>query len=65
MAERFKQVAVSNEVSKLVRSNPRSVLHCPEALRFLVGETLDNTLLRRDLKVRVDCFPDDGKMLIN
>ncbi|KZV73387.1 atypical/PIKK/PI4K protein kinase [Peniophora sp. CONT] len=49
MAERFKQPPVSNEVGKLVRSNPRSVLHSPEALRFLVGETLDPSV-RRDLK---------------
>jgi phosphatidylinositol 4-kinase A len=47
LTERTKNVAVHNEVAKLVRSNPRDVLDVPEALRFVLG----NASVRRDLKV--------------
>lgn len=51
MPERFKSLAVRNEVSKIIRSNPRDVLDIPEALAFLLGDRVDPTI-RRDLKVR-------------
>ncbi|ETW86100.1 hypothetical protein HETIRDRAFT_60199 [Heterobasidion irregulare TC 32-1] len=47
--ERFKQPAVMNEVNRSVRSNPRNVLHVPEAVRYLLGERVDSGL-RRDLR---------------
>lgn len=50
MTERFNNPFVVNEVSRLVRSLTRDVLHIPEALRFLVGEKF-NPFLQRDLKV--------------
>ena len=46
--ERFKHQAVPREVGALVRSHPRSVLHIPEAIEFLVGDRIDT---RRDLRV--------------
>ncbi|KAA1469432.1 atypical/PIKK/PI4K protein kinase [Dentipellis sp. KUC8613] len=47
--ERFKQLIVTHEVSRAVRSNPRDVLHSSEALRFLLGDKFDPNV-RRDLK---------------
>jgi len=46
--ERFKHPIVGREVSALVRSRPREVLHIPEAAEFLVGDKLDG---RRDIRV--------------
>ncbi|KAI0046132.1 atypical/PIKK/PI4K protein kinase [Auriscalpium vulgare] len=47
--ERFKHPIVASEVGRSVRSNPKDVLHVPEALRFLLGSKLD-LHVRRDLK---------------
>jgi phosphatidylinositol 4-kinase A len=55
LSERFKLPVVENEVRKWVRSNTRSVLGVPDALKFLLGEQLE-TDLRRDLKVNYDVF---------
>lgn len=41
MGERFKVSQVEAEVTKLVRADPRSVLHVAEALHFLLGDKLD------------------------
>jgi phosphatidylinositol 4-kinase len=41
---------VAHVVGKMVRSNPHQVLHSPEALSFLLGETI-NPNVHRDLKV--------------
>lgn len=49
LTERFKHPVLESEVGRLVRSNTLDVLHIPEALRFLVGERLDQNV-RRDLK---------------
>ncbi|KAL1412783.1 Phosphatidylinositol 4-kinase stt4 [Vanrija albida] len=43
MGERFKQVQVHSEITRLVRSNPRRVLGVPEALNFLLGDKLETT----------------------
>ncbi|KAI0273304.1 atypical/PIKK/PI4K protein kinase [Gloeopeniophorella convolvens] len=48
LVERFKHPVVTREVSVLVRSRPREVLHVPEAVEFLVGDRLDG--VRRDLR---------------
>jgi phosphatidylinositol 4-kinase len=47
-AERFKHPVIGREVSALVRSRPREVLHIPEAVEFLVGDKFDG---RRDIRV--------------
>ena len=52
MAERFHSPSVQSDVTRLVRSNTPEVLDVPEALRFLIGDTL-NFGMRRDLKVRL------------
>ncbi|KAF9564367.1 hypothetical protein CPC08DRAFT_705318 [Agrocybe pediades] len=49
LTERFKNLALRYEVSKLVRSSTVDALDIPEALPFLLGERLD-THVRRDLK---------------
>ena len=54
--ERFKQPAVMNEVNRSVRSNPRDVLHVPEAVRYLLGERVDSSV-RRDLRVCSTEYP--------
>ena len=40
MGERFKQPAVQNEITRLVRQNPRSVIGVPEAMHYLLGDGL-------------------------
>ena len=40
MGERFKQPAVQNEISRLVRANPKAVVDVPEALHYLLGGQL-------------------------
>ena len=50
LAERFKNVTVRNEVTKLVRSNTLQVIDTPEALPFLLGDRID-LHDSRDLKV--------------
>lgn len=50
LTERFHNQTVHAEVGRLVRSGTHDVLHVPEALPFLVGDKLDQTI-RRDLKV--------------
>ncbi|KAH9843165.1 atypical/PIKK/PI4K protein kinase [Rhodofomes roseus] len=49
LAERFNHPTVDREVGHLVRSSTLDTLQYPEALRYLVGDKLDQTL-RRDLK---------------
>ena len=51
MAERFKQPAVRNEVGRLVRSSTRDVMDVAEAVPYLIGDNLDVTNARRDLRV--------------
>ena len=51
MAERFKQPAVRNEVVRLVRSSTRDVMDVAEAVPYLIGDNLDVTNARRDLRV--------------
>jgi phosphatidylinositol 4-kinase len=41
MAERFKIAQVQTEVSRLVRGDPRAVIHVAEALHFLLGDRLE------------------------
>lgn len=41
MAERFKNTSVMIELTRLVRSNPRAVLHVPEAAVIFVGDRLE------------------------
>ncbi|KAL1668533.1 hypothetical protein GGF50DRAFT_96468 [Schizophyllum commune] len=50
MAERFKQPAVRNEVVRLVRSSTRDVMDVAEAVPYLIGDNLDVTNARRDLR---------------
>jgi len=38
LAERIKLSSVVNEISQLIKANPSAAMHCPEALRFLVGD---------------------------
>lgn len=38
LVERTKLAAVTNEVSRLVKTQPSAVMDCPEALRFLIGD---------------------------
>ncbi|EIW84881.1 hypothetical protein CONPUDRAFT_117099 [Coniophora puteana RWD-64-598 SS2] len=47
--ERFKSHTAQSEISSLVRTKPADVLHAPEALRFLIGDTSDGKF-RRELK---------------
>ncbi|RXK35906.1 phosphatidylinositol 4-kinase [Tremella mesenterica] len=42
MGERFKHLTVQNELVRLVRSNPKSVMNVPEALHYLLGDRLDS-----------------------
>jgi phosphatidylinositol 4-kinase A len=41
MVERFKVPTVENEVRRHVNEEPQAVVDVPEALRFLVGDSLD------------------------
>ncbi len=41
MVERFKVPTVEAELRRLVNEQPHAVLDVPEALRFLVGDSLD------------------------
>lgn len=50
MSERFNVATLNSEVTRLVRSNTREILDCPEALRFLIGDRLDQSV-KRDIKV--------------
>lgn len=50
LIERFKNLAIRQEVSKLVRSNPIHVLEIPEALAFLLGDRSEPHT-RKNLKV--------------
>jgi phosphatidylinositol 4-kinase len=50
MAERFKQLPVQTELSRLVRADPKAVIDVAEALHFLLGDRLD-TESRSLLKV--------------
>jgi phosphatidylinositol 4-kinase len=50
LIERFKNLAIRQEVSKLVLSNPIHVLDIPEALAFLLGDRLE-LRTRKNLKV--------------
>ncbi|KIP08776.1 hypothetical protein PHLGIDRAFT_29437 [Phlebiopsis gigantea 11061_1 CR5-6] len=49
MSERFNVATLNSEVTRLVRSNTREILDCPEALRFLIGDRLDQSV-NRDIK---------------
>ncbi|KAK6909388.1 hypothetical protein I203_103405 [Kwoniella mangroviensis CBS 8507] len=42
MGERFKNAPVQAEISRLVKSDPKSVIDVPEALHFLLGDRLEN-----------------------
>lgn len=50
LSERFNVGALQHEVTRLVRSNTREILDCPEALRFLIGDKFDANI-KRDIKV--------------
>ncbi|KAJ3814722.1 hypothetical protein F5876DRAFT_72711 [Lentinula aff. lateritia] len=50
LTERFKLNVIRSEVTKLVRSSTADVLDVPEALNFLLGEGIELTAVRRDLK---------------
>lgn len=43
MGERFKHSSVQNEISRLVRLQPRAVIDCPEALAYLLGDQLEDS----------------------
>lgn len=53
LPERFKNPIIQNEVGRWVRSNTRSALAYPGALKYLLGEGLDPSI-SRDLKVRAN-----------
>lgn len=38
LADRIKLGSVINEVGQLVKGNPGAAIHCPDALRYLVGD---------------------------
>nr|XP_018260847.1 phosphatidylinositol 4-kinase [Kwoniella dejecticola CBS 10117]OBR83005.1 phosphatidylinositol 4-kinase [Kwoniella dejecticola CBS 10117] len=42
MGERFKNAPVQAEISRLVKSDPKSVIQVAEALHFLLGDKLEN-----------------------
>lgn len=47
MAERFKNaITISPELVKLVRHDPKAVLHVPEALQFFLGSKLEPSMRR-------------------
>jgi len=46
LPERFKLPLIRHEVSRLVRSSPKQVLHVCEAVHFLLGENFDPTVWR-------------------
>jgi len=50
LPERFKLPLIRHEVSRLVRSSPKKVLHVCEAVHISLGENVDPTV-RRDHKV--------------
>jgi phosphatidylinositol 4-kinase len=52
MAERFKRLVVEGELAKLVRADPSSALHVPEAVRFFIGDRFYRNQ-KRDHKVRI------------
>ena len=56
MSERFNVATLNSEVTRLVRSNTREILDCPEALRFLIGDRLDASV-KRDIKVLARILP--------
>lgn len=41
MGERFKHAPVQTEITKLVRSEPKRVIHVAEALHFLLGDRIE------------------------
>nr|XP_031861737.1 uncharacterized protein CI109_002970 [Kwoniella shandongensis]KAA5528809.1 hypothetical protein CI109_002970 [Kwoniella shandongensis] len=41
MGERFKNIPVQTEISRLVKSDPKAVIDVPEALHFLLGDKLE------------------------
>ncbi|KAF8529176.1 hypothetical protein BU17DRAFT_73353 [Hysterangium stoloniferum] len=49
LSDRFKHPVIDAEVGKWVRSNTRTVVGVPDALRYLIGDRL-NSNVRRDLK---------------
>ncbi|GJJ07619.1 hypothetical protein Clacol_001823 [Clathrus columnatus] len=49
LPDRFKHVVIENEIGRWVRSNTRSVVGHPHALKYLLGERLDPNI-SRDLK---------------
>lgn len=38
LGERFKHANVQAEITKLVRANPKQVVHVPEALHYVIGD---------------------------
>ena len=46
MGERFKQPGVQNEISRLVRGNPKAVVDVPEALHYLLGDGLNQANIK-------------------
>lgn len=50
MAERFKRQAIEGELSRLVRADPSSALHVPEAVRFFIGDRFSRSQ-KRDHKL--------------
>jgi phosphatidylinositol 4-kinase len=52
MAERFKRPVVEGELTRLVRADPSSALHVPEAVKFFIGDRFSRKQ-KRDHKVRI------------
>ncbi|KAG8764613.1 phosphatidylinositol-4- kinase [Ceratobasidium sp. 428] len=50
MTERFKRPAVENELTRLVRADPGSALHVPEAVKFFIGDRFSRNQ-KRDHKL--------------
>lgn len=51
MGERFKVPAVQQELTRLIRSDPKAAIAVPEALHFLLGDKFDPAS-RKALQVR-------------
>jgi phosphatidylinositol 4-kinase len=57
MGERFKYPAVQNELTRLVRSDPKVVIGVSEALHYLLGDKFDPAS-RRALQVSTALLVD-------
>ena len=57
MGERFKVPGVQQELTRLVRSDPKAAIGVPEALHFLLADKF-HPESRKAMQVSLICFED-------